>query len=501
MIIFINWYNFIKNLHKFHNFTYENSIFADLKVITQDFEFSKFMYNSLKILIILIPINFLLINCSENKTKIEISITGIKNRSVIIGYYYNNKMKPLDTIQIKNDSKGEIYRTSPLREGIYFIYLPNKTYFNFLIGDDQHFKIKTNLNDLVLSQKINGSIESEIFSEYQKILTKEYHIIRTLKAKLSNLDKHSSQYNKVNSEIELAETRLNLKTDSIFSSIENSFLKKILLLSKYSVFPPKNINRTHFFDNINFNDERFLYTPYFTTNLDFYFKTVIDQNVDTLIAESNSIISKSDNKEIRKYLIKYFFNLAATSKIPGIDAMIINMAENYYFSGEANWVDSAFLRKLKNKVTQLKFSTIGQQAPDLLMETFDGQYARLSEVRAPLTILLFWDPGCGHCKLQIPEIKKQIWDAYQNSGMKIFAVYTQAEKSVWIDFIEDYNLFDWINVYDPFFKTRFWYYYNIHSTPTYFVLDEEKKIIYKMDGDNFSIEKLTEIIDQELTTN
>jgi thiol-disulfide isomerase/thioredoxin len=132
-----------------------------------------------------------------------------------------------------------------------------------------------------------------------------------------------------------------------------------------------------------------------------------------------------------------------------------------------------------------------------MMVSPEGQWYRLSEVRAPVMVLVFWEPNCGHCKKEIPKLKELVWDKFSDEGVKIFAVYTQVEKKPWTDFIEEHELYDWINVYDPYNRTNFRDLYDIYSTPTVYVLDKNKKII----GKRIGIEQLPGFIEYQLKNN
>jgi len=262
----------------------------------------------------------------------------------------------------------------------------------------------------------------------------------------------------------------------------------VIQIKKYQYY------KKHYFDNVDFNDERLLRTPVFTNKLERYFNNVVIQVPDSLIKEANLVIAKTKDPKMRRYLIQYLFNMANESKIMGMDKMVVAMAENYYLSGQADWADSTFLTKLQERVTKIKPNLIGNQAPDLLMQSVDGQFYRLSEVRAPITILIFWEPNCGHCKKEVPKLKEEVWDKYRDKGVKIFAVYTQTEKGPWEKFIEEHDLFEWINVYDPYYRSNFRNLYDIYSTPTIYVLDRNKKII----GKRIGVEQLPGFIDYEL---
>ena len=49
----------------------------------------------------------------------------------------------------------------------------------------------------------------------------------------------------------------------------------------------------------------------------------------------------------------------------------------------------------------------------------------------------------------------------------------------WKKFIAEQDMFDFINVFDPYQNTNFRTNYDIYSTPVVYVLDKERKIIAK----------------------
>src|SRR5690606_40591159 len=93
--------------------------------------------------------------------------------------------------------------------------------------------------------------------------------------------------------------------------------------------------------------------------------------------------------------------------------------------------------------------------------------------------LPIFEPSCGHCKKEIPKLYREVFEPYRSKGVQVFAVYTLADRDEWTNFINEHELYDWINVYDPYHQTHFRDYYDIKSTPTIFILDREKKIIAK----------------------
>jgi thiol-disulfide isomerase/thioredoxin len=123
------------------------------------------------------------------------------------------------------------------------------------------------------------------------------------------------------------------------------------------------------------------------------------------------------------------------------------------------------------------------------MDSFNGIYVSLYDIRKEFTILYFWEPECGHCKEATPKLKAY-YDKARNEGVEVFAVCTQPDRAKWEKYIND-NRLDWINGWDPQRRSNYDYYYNITATPGIYILDRNKIIIAKRLG----VESIESFID------
>ncbi|MBO7125685.1 MAG: hypothetical protein J6V74_07585 [Bacteroidales bacterium] len=64
----------------------------------------------------------------------------------------------------------------------------------------------------------------------------------------------------------------------------------------------------------------------------------------------------------------------------------------------------------------------------------------------------------------------------------------------WKKFISEQDMFDFINVFDPYQNTNFRTTYDIYSTPVVYVLNKERKIIAK----RLPPETVVEVLNREL---
>ena len=437
---------------------------------------------------------------SAQSHKIEVSIDNVNDSSLILGYYFNKKILVKDTTYITSKGNYVFQGDEPLEQGLYVVYLEDQTYFDLMIGEDQSFSVTTSKNNLLQSMKISGSDESMAFTKYQQYLVsrqKEAKNIQDKRKAVTDENEKKSLEVKLNKLSSDAADRYKQVVDEFPGSFLSVFLNATQEVQVPDMKAPDNCNnpdsaiqrkrydyyKNHYFDNIKMDDERILRTPFFTNKLEYYFNKILIQIPDTIIKESHRVIALANgNYKMEKYLIQNLFNMANESKIMGMDAVMVNLGETYYLSGRADWVDDEFLKNLEERVNKIKPNLLGGTAADFMMESFTGEFYRLSEVDAEITILVFWEPECGHCEKEIPKLNSEVWQKYSDQNIKIVAVYTQWEKDSWIEFIHSKNLEEWIHLYDPYNRSNFRNNYDIYSTPVVYILDKDKKILAKRIG-------------------
>ena len=162
----------------------------------------------------------------------------------------------------------------------------------------------------------------------------------------------------------------------------------------------------------------------------------------------------------------------------GMDAVFVHLAEKYYMTNQAFWIDSVQLFKISDRVRSIKPTLIGSPAPPIYyMKDRKGMQIPLYSIDAEFTILVFWDPDCGHCKKEMPKID-EVYQKYKTRSLKVYAVCTEVEQEKWIKYLDSHP-YGWINVADFELHSPFRDLYDISSTPKIFLLDKDKKIVAK----------------------
>ena len=258
--------------------------------------------------------------------------------------------------------------------------------------------------------------------------------------------------------------------------------------------------KEHYFDNIDFSESGLLRTPIFEGKLDYYFEKMIVPLPDSLIPESSKIITKAfeaGDSLMFQYTASHLLHYFETSKIMGYDAVFVAIAEEWYISGKATWTDTTFMAKLVERVKKITPTTLGSIAYNLeRMQSIDDKYYTLQQIQADYTVLVYYEPHCGHCKKEVPKLMQYYRDTLKDMNVKIFAVYTQYDKEEWNEFINDKDLKEdgWMNIWDgPYPHSQFRDFYDIYSTPVIYVLDKDKRII----GKRINVENIGDLIDYD----
>ena len=209
-------------------------------------------------------------------------------------------------------------------------------------------------------------------------------------------------------------------------------------------------------------------------------QTVV-QIPDSINVAGDELLAKTDLKnEVYRYIVTYIFNEMANSKVMGFDASYVHFGKNYFCKGLTPWVDTAKSFKICDRVTRLEPVLVGKKAQKLILpvDSTENQWKSLYDLKAKYTILVFWDPDCGHCKKELP-VLAEAYHSLKKKGVDV-AGYGAAIMEIenykdWVEFIKNNNL-DWTNVCDAKRHSNFRFEWDIQSTPQIYILDKDKVI-------------------------
>ena len=97
-----------------------------------------------------------------------------------------------------------------------------------------------------------------------------------------------------------------------------------------------------------FSDERLLFSPVLYNKVNKYFGELVLVNPDSIITAIDFILVKGmQTPDVYRYLLNEMMSLFDLSGDLANDEAFVYLAQNYYFTGLASWVDDGFIEKLK----------------------------------------------------------------------------------------------------------------------------------------------------------
>lgn len=443
--------------------------------------------------------------------KLDVHLPQAANKKVQLAYQYLGKIYVKDTLTLNTEGDGTWEGDTLLPQGLYKIYLDKDNHFDFLLGADQQFRI-SNTTFMSTEMKIEGAIETEEFVNYLQFLEGMKKQSAELNKQLI-ANKDESKKTAIRNEMNGLNTRMHDYWANIGDKYPDSFLSKFLVANyvptlDVSTLPEEIQNsdslllierfkyqREHFWDNFDYTDERFLYTPFYKPKIETWFNKVLYPAYDSVKPYVYDFLEDvKPSKRIFQFATSFFLNSSINSKIMGMNALFVDLANDFYISGEAFWAKEESMEKIRENVLFYKDNLLGKTAPDLTLESFDGEFINLHQIESELTILLIYEPNCSHCKVFAPELYKEVYLPNKDKGLQVYAIYSMDNKEEWTEFLTKHNMFDWLNVWDEHHASKFKISYDARTTPGIYILDKDKKIIAK----KLTIEGIQLIVEDKL---
>ena len=478
--------------------------------------------------------------------EIKVNMKGSQDSAFYLAKYFFGQTVIVDSAKYIKKGQGVFKGSIDLDKGVYILANQSRQrYIDFLVNEKQKFTITGEFPNLVNTMASPNSQENEELFTYSRFLTnkniefqKEQHH-QSGKNKLDSVKAMETLQVKMNEEIKKYDKEfmnkhkgtfvydfLNLKNEKYLTDVP--LAKNGRPDSVYQYYYYKN----HYFDGVDFKDDRIILTPFFKDRITRYFESVIVQHPDTVIQELDKLLAQcKEGSLVYNTLLGHFTYKYETDKTMSFDKsgrtnsfekVFVHLADNYITNGKAAGVYSdETVLKIKNRVNIIRNLLPGTKIPDLFaIDTASGRqvlnlgfdttkssksasdlYARCSSKITPLyktlyslnakyTILVFWSVDCGHCQKDIPKLNEDLKELKGKIDFKVFAVQTKRELfDKWRQFIIS-NKLDFINVFEPVPLNNLTERFDINRTPVIYLLDKDKRIL----GKNMSPEQLIEII-------
>ena len=254
----------------------------------------------------------------------------------------------------------------------------------------------------------------------------------------------------------------------------------------------------HYFDNVDFKDERLMYTPLDINVKEFFLESVFPQTAEVMIdaiekflarmVDENPTQTQKDNQDIYlKKLIHAYINAD-----PKYDEVFIYLVDNYVSKTNTEFISSAEKDVFKRIADRKRRTLTGETIPAFESYTIDRHKISTADIKSKYTILWFWDPDCEHCSEYTPILCDFYAKYHELYQFDVIACSVTEDYDRWVKFIQEHHL-EWFNTsyamgapnYDAV------EYFNFADTPAVFVIDQQHKIVARQ----FHIDDLFEVFE------
>ncbi|MDR1722922.1 MAG: DUF5106 domain-containing protein [Tannerella sp.] len=236
----------------------------------------------------------------------------------------------------------------------------------------------------------------------------------------------------------------------------------------------------HFWDNFDFSDTMYCHAPNITEQAFVNFIALFQHASREKVSEG--VDKLMTNAEADVVMYNYFFRQAEHYLYEPNSPM---RNDEYYIPFLEHVVNAPIVKdvyKIRPKhLLEIAYrNRLGTKALNFTYTMASGQTGNLYGIKAPYTVILFFNPGCTECQRTIEMLKNSpaLAAAVTSGKAKILAVYPDKDLAKWREHLDEVPP-TWINGYDKSLDIKEKEIYDLKAIPTLYLLDKDKTVILK----------------------
>jgi len=443
----------------------------------------------------------------QSALTVKCTVRGFKGSKVYLSAINGGKANGVDSAKVIQ-GKFSFNPSKQMEIGMYRISFNDSVYTDIIINGEE-VVLDFDYNNIILSMKVLNSDENKVFYSYlqysiQKDIDSEPAMELGKRLYKEGVAKNKKQLDSLKTILDSLNVKQQIFTNNLIKDNQKLFASRIiktLQLPSYTYYKAhadtikyKSENaflRDHFFDNIDFNDTLLLRTAYiYQACSDYLTSYAKPQNNETYTKACDIILSKA---KVNKTSYDYVLNLLIqTFESSDWEMVFVYLTEKYYLENACTSDQNT--KSIAEKAEAIKKLAIGKQAPELNLQDLAGAKINLYDLKKEYTLILFWASFCTHCEELLPQLKPQIKNYITSGKLSVYAVAMDLDKTSWQKATQKLSN-QWIHVSDlEGFSGATALSYNVWRTPSFYILDKDKKIIARPYSGPQVITKLKELI-------
>ncbi len=403
--------------------------------------------------------------------------------------YYGSELSEIASAPVNEQGVFKLEIKDTVQQGIYKIGLDQKNAASIVLSGEENIDIKADYGQLKAGKiTVTNSRENEAYrallNEWNRMGGKMVSL-NIEKSQVSVVDPFYVQKAKdIEDKMRLVIEEHNVHLLYIKETYPDTFMAEVLvnlsLIPQLTDHPDledsydneRAFMHDYFFEFIDFDDERIIYTPFLQKKYFTYLDKYTHHTPEGLKDSVDLMLTKAEaNSAVREFTLEYLID---TFNNKGLAELADYVVDNYV-EGCGKPLSVRTVEKIEN----IKRLRVGQIAPEIVSKDTDGKTIALTSlIGKGVLMVYFWASWCEGCEVENPNIVR-LYNKFKERGLDIYAVALDSDKTEWLKAIKKYQ-FTWINVSDlrewesEAVKT-----YNVNRTPAIYLLNKEGRIMAK----------------------
>ena len=236
----------------------------------------------------------------------------------------------------------------------------------------------------------------------------------------------------------------------------------------------------HYWDHFDFQDTIYIHLPEITEQAAVNFMDLLQRIPQEEALASLKLLTEQAVTEpvMMNYfwetLSKYWHDPNSPMKNEEMFILLCKSVEQTEKAEEYLRGRAAYERALAEK------NRVGMKAADIVYTLDSGKQDRLYELKAPYTLVFFYNPDCHTCAdiKQAMHHSLLLKDLVSSRQMKVLTIYPDEDVNLWREHLDEMSD-EWINGYDKGQILTMEEKYDLSSIPSFYLLDKDKKVLLK----------------------
>ena len=212
-----------------------------------------------------------------------------------------------------------------------------------------------------------------------------------------------------------------------------------------------------------------------TVKLHEYFEAMKHDPLDAQKAECDFLIESTSDSLIRSHIARTIYDYYIDNPVMGVEAVALHVYDRWFQPGLVKLSDME-LMAARIFAEFNRQSMIGSKAPELMMESSEGDFVELfttTDSQTGFRVIYFYDTSCSNCRIQSVLLSNLL--TTESFPIEFYAIYTGDSRGEWMKYIyQRFNIPSTsariVHLWDPELNTDFQRKYGVIQTPRMFLI-------------------------------